>query len=101
MIDDEQDEATFEKILGAAEEIKDMARVRPEDAPAMLEQARHLVELAEQIKSDWLRRQSTEGVFGAMNSGSAKTGRLDGSTNIEGGGAATKGFGMVPAYPAR
>jgi hypothetical protein len=60
MIEDEQDEATFTKILGAAEEIKDMARVRPSEAPEMLEQARHLMELAEQIKSDLLRRRGTE-----------------------------------------
>lgn len=60
MIDDEQDEVTFEKILEAAKEIKDMARVRPAEAPAMLEQARHLVEIAQQIKSDLLRRQTLE-----------------------------------------
>jgi hypothetical protein len=57
MTEDELDEATFEKIRCAAEEIKDMARVRPENAPAMLAQAHHLIELAEQIRTDRLRRQ--------------------------------------------
>jgi hypothetical protein len=60
MIEDEQDEATFEKILEAAEEIKDMARVRPAEAPEMLEKARHLIELAGQIKSDLLRRKEAD-----------------------------------------
>lgn len=60
MIEDEQDEATFEKILEAAEEIKDMARIRPAEAPEMLEKARHLIELAGQIKSDLLRRKEAE-----------------------------------------
>jgi hypothetical protein len=60
MIEDEQDEATFEKILEAAEEIKDMARIRPEEAPEMLEKARHLIELAGQIKSDLLRRKEAD-----------------------------------------
>ena len=101
MIDDEQDEATFEKILGAAEEIKDMARVRPADAPAMLEQARHLIELAEQIKSDWLRRQSTEGKLAEANAGATQAARTDGLANTECGGAAGKGFGLFPASPAR
>jgi hypothetical protein len=63
MIEDEQDEATFTKILGAAEEIKDMARIRPSQAPEMLEQARHLMELAEQIKNDLLRRRRMEQAF--------------------------------------
>jgi hypothetical protein len=60
MIEDEQDEATFEKILEAAEEIKDMARIRPAEAPEMLEKARHLIELAGQIKSDLLRRKEAD-----------------------------------------
>jgi hypothetical protein len=60
MIEDEQDEATFEKILEAAEEIKDMARIRPAEAPEMLEKARHLIELAGQIKSDLLRRKGAD-----------------------------------------
>jgi hypothetical protein len=60
MIEDEQDEATFEKILEAAEDIKDMARVRPAEAPEMLEKARHLMELAGQIKSDLLRRKEAD-----------------------------------------
>ena len=60
MIEDEQDKATFEKILKAAEEIKDMARIRPAEAPEMLEKARHLIELAGQIKSDLLRRKEAD-----------------------------------------
>ena len=60
MIEDEQDEATSEKILEAAEEIKDMARIRPAEAPEMLEKARHLIELAGQIKSDLLRRKEAD-----------------------------------------
>src|SRR3984957_19575715 len=60
MIEDEQDEATFEKILEAAVDIKDMARIRPEEAPEMLEKARHLIELAGQIKSDLLRRKEAD-----------------------------------------
>jgi hypothetical protein len=66
MIEDEQDEATFAKILDAAEEIKDMARVRPSQAPEMLAQARHLMELAEQIKSDLLRRRGLEGPLASI-----------------------------------
>ena len=52
-----------------AEEIKEMARVRPENAPALLEQARHLIELAEQIRNDWLRRQGTSLKSLVMNAG--------------------------------
>jgi len=58
MIGDDHDEVTFEKMLEAAAAIKEMAQTRPAEAPAMLEQARHLIELAEQIRSDWLRRQN-------------------------------------------
>src|SRR5438105_4795472 len=60
MTEDELDEATVEKMRCAADEIKDMARARPENAPALLEQARHLIELAEQIRNDWLRRQGAK-----------------------------------------
>jgi len=56
MIDDEHDEATYGKMLAAAEEIRAMAQKRPAQAAAMFEQARHLLELAEQIRNDWLRR---------------------------------------------
>jgi multidrug resistance efflux pump len=56
MIDDELDEASYGKILAAAEEIQAMARNSPAQAAAMFEQARHLLELAEQIRNDWLRR---------------------------------------------
>jgi len=59
MIGDDHDEVTFAKMLEAAAAIKEMARTRPAEAPAMLEQARHLIELAEQIRSDWLRRQNS------------------------------------------
>ena len=56
MIDDEHDAATYAKILAAAEEIKAMARNSPAQASAMFEQARHLFELAQEIRNDWLRR---------------------------------------------
>jgi hypothetical protein len=100
MTDNEQDEATFEKILGAAEEIKDMARIRPADAPAMLEQARHLIELAEQIKSDWQRRQTIETGFRVTNVGAADALIGDAMANTERGGGATE-FRVFPAAPAR
>ena len=58
MIGDEHDEATFEMMLEAAAAITEMARTRPAEASAMLEQAQHLVELAEQIRSDWERRRN-------------------------------------------
>jgi hypothetical protein len=64
MIDDEHDEATYGKILAAAEEIKAMAYNSPAQAAAMFEQARHLFELAQQIKNDWLRRGSGAAVGG-------------------------------------
>ncbi|HZS83810.1 MAG TPA: hypothetical protein VFA50_13125 [Stellaceae bacterium] len=62
MTDDDHDELTFGKMLEAAAAIKDMARTRPAEASAMLEQAQHLIELAEQIRSDWLRRQGEDPV---------------------------------------
>ncbi|MBV9521619.1 MAG: hypothetical protein JO010_02425 [Alphaproteobacteria bacterium] len=49
-------------MLEAAAAIKDMARSRPSEAPAMLKQAQHLVELAEQIRTDWLSRKNEERV---------------------------------------
>jgi hypothetical protein len=55
MAPDEHDEITYAKILAAAEEIRAMARHNPAEAAAMFAQARHLFELAEQIRSDWLR----------------------------------------------
>jgi hypothetical protein len=60
MIADEYDEAAYEKILAAAEEIRAMARHRPAQATAMFEQARHLFELAEQIRIDCQRRCDTK-----------------------------------------
>ena len=71
MTEDELDEATVEKMRCAAEEIKEMARVRPENAPALLEQARHLIELAEQIRNDWLRRRGTSLPSMVVNAGAA------------------------------
>jgi hypothetical protein len=56
MSEDEQDQITSEKILEAAEQIKDMARNRPTEAAEMLERAKYLAELAEQIRRDWLQR---------------------------------------------
>lgn len=64
MIADEYDEAAYAKILAAAEEIRAMAHHRPTQATAMFEQARHLFELAEQIRTDWQR--SHGGEAGAM-----------------------------------
>jgi hypothetical protein len=60
MLADEYDEAAYAKILAAAEEIRAMARLRPAQAGAMFEQARHLFELAEQIRTDWQRRRDAE-----------------------------------------
>jgi hypothetical protein len=56
MSEHDEDEATFEKILEAADRIQDMAQSRPADAPAMLERAQYLRELAEQIRRDRERR---------------------------------------------
>ena len=56
MSDDDQDVVSADKLLAAAEEIKRMASTRPQDAPAMLERARYLVMLAEQIRRDCLQR---------------------------------------------
>ena len=81
MIDDEQDEAIYEKILAAAEQIKEMARNRPAEAPAMIEQARHLTELAEQIRSDWLRRLSSVPPHAAANPDSIPPTARDRSTH--------------------
>ncbi len=60
MIVDENDEVTYTKILAAAEEIRDMARHRPAQSAAMFAQARHLFELAEQMRNDSLRRRGAE-----------------------------------------
>jgi hypothetical protein len=65
MIGDEHDEATYAKILAAAEEIKAMARNSPTEAAAMFEQARHLFELAQEIRNDWLRRGNAPPAGGA------------------------------------
>jgi hypothetical protein len=60
MVADEYDEVTYAKILAAAEEIRAMARHRPAQAAAMFAQAHHLFELAEQIRTDWLRHRGQQ-----------------------------------------
>src|SRR5689334_20854146 len=75
MVSHDQDEETLGKMLEAAAEIKNMARSRPAEAPAMLEQAQHLIELAEQIRSDWLRRRSDDGLDAGSALGVAPRGR--------------------------
>jgi hypothetical protein len=57
MRNDEQDEVSYEKILEAAHEIRFMAESRPAEASALLAQAHRLMDLAEQIRSDSLRRR--------------------------------------------
>jgi hypothetical protein len=69
MIENDLDEAAFEKILEAAERIADMARTRPADAASLLERARYLRGLAEDIRRDWERRFVTDG--DASRSGTA------------------------------
>jgi hypothetical protein len=61
MIENDLDETAFEKILEAAERIADMARTRPADAPSLLERARYLRSLAEDIRRDWERRFAMNG----------------------------------------
>jgi hypothetical protein len=98
MTEDELDEVTLQKILGAAEEIKGMAKIRPADAPAMLEQARHLTELAEQIRSDWLRRRNSEEPLDRPNTlfaGQGSTPKRDPN------GALAAGYEFIAARPAR
>jgi hypothetical protein len=56
MRNDEHDEVSYEKILEAAHEIRFMAESRPGEASALLAQAHRLMALAEQIRSDSLRR---------------------------------------------
>jgi hypothetical protein len=55
----ELDVENVEKILEAAQQIARMAKTRPDQAAEMMERARYLVELAEQIKRDWLTRFAT------------------------------------------
>ena len=55
-MESELDVENVEKILEAAQQIEKMAKTRPEQAAEMLQRARYLVELAEQIKRDWLNR---------------------------------------------
>jgi hypothetical protein len=56
MKNDEHDEVSYEKILEAAREIRFMAESRPAEASTLLAQARRLMDLAEQIRSDCQRR---------------------------------------------
>jgi hypothetical protein len=56
MRNDEQDEVSYEKILAAAREIRFMAESRPSEAPTLLAQAHRLMDLAEEIRRDSLRR---------------------------------------------
>jgi hypothetical protein len=58
-MESELDVENVEKILEAAQQIEDMAKTRPEQAAEMLQRARYLVNLAEQIKRDWLNRFAT------------------------------------------
>lgn len=58
-MESEHDVENVEKILEAAKQIERMAKTRPEQAAEMLDRARYLVELAEQIKRDLLNRFST------------------------------------------
>jgi hypothetical protein len=55
----ERDVENVEKILEAAQQIASLAKTRPDEAAEMLARARYLVELAEQIKRDWLVRFAT------------------------------------------
>ena len=58
-MESELDAENVEKILEAAQQIERMAKSRPDQAKQMLEQAHHLIELAEQIQRDWLNRFAT------------------------------------------
>jgi hypothetical protein len=79
MVSHDEDEETLGKMLEAAAEIKNMARSRPAEAPAMLEQAQHLIELAEQIRSDWLRRRNDSRLDAASALGADRRGRASGT----------------------
>ena len=56
MVEVEQDALAFEKLSEAAERIADMARARPGEADRLLERARYLRGLADQIRQDIERR---------------------------------------------
>jgi 3-methyladenine DNA glycosylase AlkD len=56
MVEEDQDAMAFEKISEAAERIADMARARPDQAERLLERARYLRDLADQIRRDSERR---------------------------------------------
>lgn len=66
MRNDEQDKVSYEKILEAANEIRFMAESRPAEASALLAQAHRLTDLAEQIRSDWLRRRDPFNIAGQI-----------------------------------
>jgi ribonuclease HI len=77
------DAENIEKILEAAQQIERMAKSRPDQAKQMLEQAHHLIELAEQIKRDWLNRFATlppGAVADALARAAAKTRAAAGET---------------------
>ncbi len=70
MVAEEHDEVTYAKIVAAAEEIRAMARHKPAQSAAMFAQARHLFELAEQIRNDLLSRRGARPPGEPLNPGS-------------------------------
>ncbi len=69
MVAEEHDEVTYAKILAAAEEIRAMARHKPAQSAAMFAQARHLFELAEQIRNDLRSRHGARPLGEPSNPG--------------------------------
>jgi hypothetical protein len=64
MIEPDQDEAAFAKIMEAAERIADMAQSRPAEAATLLERAKYLRSLAEEIRRDWEKRFAEDAPVG-------------------------------------
>ena len=62
MVEVEQDALAFEKLSEAAERIVDMARARPGEADRLLERARYLQSLADQIRQDIARRFAPDSI---------------------------------------
>jgi hypothetical protein len=62
MVEKEQGAMAFEKLSEAAERIADMARARPGEAERLLERARYLRSLADQIRQDIERRFAPESI---------------------------------------
>jgi hypothetical protein len=56
LVAEEQDALAVEKIAEAAERIADMALARPGEAERLMERARYLRDLADQIRRDIERR---------------------------------------------